>query len=163
MLLTDGEVWDSRELYSYIEEVTAKGDVRLFSLGIGRDVSHSLVESMARIGRGFAQIVSDEKEGMEGKVVRMLKGGLSAHIKDYRLDWEGRPREEDLNKRSEERKSSSPKINNFSLFDQQADTDAPVSFTPLADFLPPRYPTSTVQNRTALPVLAFHRVRPSIQ
>jgi hypothetical protein len=37
---------------------------------------------------GLAQVVLDEKEGMEGKVVRMLGGGLSTHIKDYRLESE---------------------------------------------------------------------------
>src|ERR1700730_13110995 len=94
MVLTDGEVWDTDSLFKFIEKETSSGDVRVFSLGIGRDVSHSLVEGMARVGRGFAQIVSDEKEGIEGKVVRMLRGGLSAHIKDYRLEWDGRPTEE---------------------------------------------------------------------
>jgi hypothetical protein len=91
MVLTDGEVWNSEELFKYVEGETASGQVRLFSLGIGHDVSHALVEGLARVGRGFAQIVSDEKEGIEGKVVRMLRGGLSAHIHDYRLDWDGKP------------------------------------------------------------------------
>jgi hypothetical protein len=55
---------------NFIEKETATGDIWLFSLGIGCDVSHSLVEGMAR---GFAQILSDEKEGIEGQVVRMLR------------------------------------------------------------------------------------------
>jgi hypothetical protein len=29
--------------------------------------------------------------GMESKVARMLRGGLSAHVTDYRLEWEGMP------------------------------------------------------------------------
>jgi hypothetical protein len=131
MLLTDGEVWDTEPLFKYIEKETATGDIRLFSLGIGRDVSHALVEGMARVGRGFAQIVSDDKEGIEGKVVRMLRGGLSAHIKDYRLEWDGRPPEEHVQISSKGntnplRRAADGVKKKISLFDKQADTEAPI-------------------------------------
>jgi hypothetical protein len=85
LVLTDGQVWNTDALFKYIELETVAGDVRVFTLGIGRDVSHALVEGMARVGRGFAQIVSDENEGVEGKVVRMLRGCLSQHINGYRI------------------------------------------------------------------------------
>jgi hypothetical protein len=138
MVLTDGEVWHPDGLYRYIEEATADGDVRLFTLGIGQDVSHALVEGMARVGRGFAQIVSDEKEGMEGKVVRMLRGGLSAHIKDYRLEWEGKPSDEELAQQStSSEQTAAPKAKKISLFDMNADTEPPISFSALPDFIVP--------------------------
>ncbi len=38
MVLTDGQVWNSVDLFKYVEKETEKGGVRLFSLGIGRDV-----------------------------------------------------------------------------------------------------------------------------
>ena len=72
MALTDGQVWNPDDLFKYVRKETEMGDVRLFSLGIGRDVSHSLVDGLARVGRGFSRVVSDEREGMESKVVRML-------------------------------------------------------------------------------------------
>jgi hypothetical protein len=139
MVLTDGEVWRPDELYRYIEQATADGDVRLFTLGIGQDVSHALVEGMARVGRGFAQIVSNEKEGMEGKVVRMLRGGLSAHVKDYRLDWEGKPSEEEIisQSRSSAVHTTVPGTKKISLFDTKANTESPISFTPLPEFVVP--------------------------
>ena len=175
MVLTDGEVWDTEPLFKFIEKETATGDIRLFSLGIGRDVSHSLVEGMARVGRGFAQIVSDEKEGIEGKVVRMLRGGLSAHIKDYRLEWDARPTEDEA-KAGEKGKSPSTLQRavqgvkkKISLFDKQADTDPPVSsaasradrFADLPEFvvptvlqapykLPPLFPFSRTTAYTIL-------------
>ena len=131
MVLTDGEVWNTETLFEYIEKETATGNVRVFSLGIGQDVSHSLVEGMARVGKGFAQIVSDEKEGMEGKVVRMLRGGLSAHIDDYRLEWDGRPTERQIQTsskgKSTGRAAEAAKKKKISLFDKQADLDPPVS------------------------------------
>ena len=79
MVLTDGEVWNTADFFPYVESETGKkkGDVRVFTLGIGRDVSHLLIDGLARVGKGFSQVVSDEREGMEGKVVRMLRGALS--------------------------------------------------------------------------------------
>ena len=162
MVLTDGEVWDTESLFQFIEQTTSAGDVRLFSLGIGEDVSHSLVEGMARVGRGFAQIVSNEQEGIEGKVVRMLRGGLSAHVKDYRLEWEGRPTEEQVKLLAAKDKPTSgtststlqravqgikKKIN---LFDKKAKTDSPIT---IADDTPAFVVPAVLQAPYKLPPL----------
>ncbi len=134
MVLTDGEVWNSEDLFKYVEKETEKGDVRLFSLGIGWDVSHALIDGLARVGRGFSQVVSDEREGMESKVARMLRGGLSAHIINYRLEWEDKPSVEMV-------KTSSPPITrairHISLFDSHVNTDSPVSFSDSPGFTIP--------------------------
>ncbi|KAJ4414891.1 hypothetical protein N0V85_002959 [Neurospora sp. IMI 360204] len=86
-LLTDGEIWDQEQLFTMINEKVSEsqGAIRLFSLGIGNDVSHALIEGVARAGNGFAQSVTDD-EKMNAKVVRMLKAGLTPHIKDYTLE-----------------------------------------------------------------------------
>ena len=124
MVLTDGEVWNLEVLFKYVEKESERGDVRLFSLGIGKDVSHALIDGLARVGRGFSQVVSDEREGMESKVTRMLRGGLSAHIVNYRLEWEGKPRPEEVQLRP-----FSKAIHRINLVDSQADSDSPVSFS----------------------------------
>jgi hypothetical protein len=90
MVLTDGDVERRDQVISYVKQVTAPGDIRVFGLGIGPDVSHALVEGMSTGGGGFAQIVTNERDGFEGKLVWMLKGGLSSHFKDYRLEWDGK-------------------------------------------------------------------------
>ena len=134
MVLTDGEVWNSKELFAYVESATAKGDVRLFSLGVGQDVSHALIDGLARVGRGFSQVVSDEREGMENKVARMLRGALSAHVLNYRIEWDGKPSEDHTST------STSPlttAVRRISLFDTEANADSPVSFSRPADFIPP--------------------------
>ena len=59
--------------------------IRVFTLGIGRAVSHALVEGLARAGNGFAQTVG-ENEKFDNKVVRMLKGALSPHLKDCEME-----------------------------------------------------------------------------
>lgn len=86
-LLTDGEIWDQERLFTMINEKVSKsqGAIRLFTLGIGNDVSHALIEGVARAGNGFAQSVTDD-EKMNAKVVRMLKAGLTPHVKDYTLE-----------------------------------------------------------------------------
>ncbi|KAF9911560.1 hypothetical protein EC991_003024 [Linnemannia zychae] len=87
MLLTDGDIWKQDQLFSYLNEqvAAATSSLRVFTLGVGSGVSHSLIEGVAKAGRGFSQAVSDG-EKMEGKIVRMLKGALSPHITDYTLE-----------------------------------------------------------------------------
>ena len=109
-------------------------------MGIGRDINHSLVEDLARVGKGFAQIVSDGKEGMGGKVVCMLRGGLSVHIKDSRLEWDGRPTEaEQIQTLAKEKTPASLKRTvdgvrkKISLFNKQADLDTLIFSSSPAD------------------------------
>jgi len=86
-LVTDGQIWNSAELFNYLNDEiqVKKAPVRIFTLGIGNDVSHSLIEGVARAGNGFSQAVGNN-EKFENKVVRMLKAGLTPHITDYTLE-----------------------------------------------------------------------------
>ncbi|KAK0718745.1 von Willebrand factor type A domain-containing protein [Apiosordaria backusii] len=86
-MLTDGEIWDQNRVFEMINTHVAKseGAIRVFSLGIGNNVSHALIEGIAQAGNGFSQSVSDD-ENMNSKVVRMLKASLSPHVKDYTLE-----------------------------------------------------------------------------
>ncbi|KAF2399575.1 hypothetical protein EJ06DRAFT_582860 [Trichodelitschia bisporula] len=86
-LVTDGEIWQQQELFDMLNNkiIEEKAPMRVFTLGIGSDVSHSLIEGVARAGNGFAQAVGDN-EKLDGKVVRMLKAALSPHVGDYTLE-----------------------------------------------------------------------------
>ncbi|XPS95624.1 hypothetical protein M3J09_004909 [Ascochyta lentis] len=140
ILLTDGETWDQQEIFNYLNEQTQdkKAPVRVFTLGIGSGVSHSLVEGVAKAGNGFSQTVQ-EGEKMSSKVVRMLKGALSPHVNDYTLEVKYSAAQEDdfqivekvadslrvkLDLKDEE---SGPKTKQqkkpISLFDASADLD----------------------------------------
>ncbi|KAI4674357.1 uncharacterized protein J4E84_010595 [Alternaria hordeiaustralica] len=85
MLLTDGDIWAQDQLFDYISKNTKNGNVRVFPIGIGGGVSSALIEGVARAGRGFAQMVANN-EKLDSKIVRMLKGALTPHIQDYRLE-----------------------------------------------------------------------------
>ncbi|OAG10661.1 uncharacterized protein CC84DRAFT_1161552 [Paraphaeosphaeria sporulosa] len=85
MLLTDGDIWYQQQIFSYINAQTKSGNARVFPIGIGGGVSSALIEGIARAGRGFAQMVGNN-EKLDSKIVRMLKGALTPHIKDYRLE-----------------------------------------------------------------------------
>ncbi|RIA99005.1 hypothetical protein C1645_557241 [Glomus cerebriforme] len=87
-LITDGEVYNVDQIAELVRnnEEKKNGDLRLFSLGIGNDVSHHLVESVARVGNGYAQFVTNN-EKMNKKVIGMLKNALKPPIKDYKITW----------------------------------------------------------------------------
>ncbi|KAF2138549.1 uncharacterized protein K452DRAFT_88255 [Aplosporella prunicola CBS 121167] len=152
MLLTDGEVWDQDSLFRCLNEHISekKAPIRVFTLGVGDDVSHSLIEGMARAGNGFSQAVANN-EKLDSKVVRMLKGALTPHITDYTLevkysnDGPGAVEEEDfeivekvadslhmhldLDPPVEEPKAEEAPKKPISLFDPTADVNGPTSST----------------------------------
>ena len=85
-LITDGEVWNVDQIVELIHENEEKkrDDLRLFSLGIGDSVSHNLVESVARSGKGYAQFVTND-ERMDKKVAGMLKNALNHQSRIMKL------------------------------------------------------------------------------
>ncbi|PWY94656.1 hypothetical protein BO94DRAFT_457694, partial [Aspergillus sclerotioniger CBS 115572] len=86
LVLTDGQISEQQALFDFIRNTAADHTARFFSLGLGHDASHSLVEGIAREGDGFAQSILAAE--LDRTVVRMLKGALSPHIYDYALDVE---------------------------------------------------------------------------
>lgn len=136
IVLSDGEIWQEQELFDFINgKIVHDGvDARMFCLGIGSDVSHTLIEGVARAGRGVAQFVTEE-ENLDQKVVRMLKSALSPHFKDVKIklnydeeDFEMVDGKEATNEEkdtttllSKDEKAST------SLFDTSANLDKPIA------------------------------------
>ncbi|OQE39221.1 hypothetical protein PENCOP_c007G00549 [Penicillium coprophilum] len=85
LILTDGQIFDQDCLFDFVRETAADTTARFFTLGIGKEVSHSLIEGVARAGNGFCQSVTSY-EALIRKVVRMLKGALTPHVNDYKLE-----------------------------------------------------------------------------
>jgi len=155
-VLTDGDIWDQERLFSMVNSYVggeSGASVRVFTLGIGADVSHGLVEGLARSGNGFAQIVA-ENEKMSSKVVRMLKAALSPHVTDYTLEVkygnaEAGPLEDDFEIVEKVMDSlslgvaesgevtnnvpRSPETKPISLFDPSADSDLDMTDASIGD------------------------------
>ncbi|CAG8603028.1 6431_t:CDS:2, partial [Acaulospora morrowiae] len=105
-LLTDGEVWNVEALVELVRtNVEQKKDnLRLFSIGIGDSVSHNLVESVARAGKGYTQHVTTS-ERMDKKIIGMLKNSIRPPVKDYKIIWaENESEYEDLDNEEAETK-----------------------------------------------------------
>ncbi|KAJ3088223.1 hypothetical protein HK102_009253 [Quaeritorhiza haematococci] len=99
-VLTDGKVWDVDSVLDLIRQNVGDEDhseasdnnqypssfVRVFSMGIGNNVSHQLVEGMARVGNGFAQFVV-QGERMEKKIIRQLKSASMPPMANYKITW----------------------------------------------------------------------------
>jgi hypothetical protein len=152
MVLTDGQISNMAPLFEFVERETVRGDIRVFTLGIGQDASHALIDGLARVGRGFSQVILDEREGMERKVARMLRGGLSAHVCNYRLEWDGRPNEEPAR---ETLRPASTAFGAMSLFDTGVDTEeSPISFSSLPD---PVVPSVLQAPYKLVPLFPFSR------
>jgi Vault protein inter-alpha-trypsin domain/von Willebrand factor type A domain len=89
--LTDGEVWDLDETLDFVERTRRDSDgrVRFFCLGIGAAVSHALVEGIAKLGGGYAEVIPVASQGgWESRVVAVLKAALTGHIGPISVEME---------------------------------------------------------------------------
>jgi len=92
IVLTDGETWRLDQTLDFIQKTrgTTEGRVRFFALGIGKAVSHALVDGIAKAGGGYADVVQEASQGgWEDRVVSMAKAALmSAHAGPLHLEFD---------------------------------------------------------------------------
>uniref|UniRef100_A0A7S4NVN2 von Willebrand factor A domain-containing protein 5A n=1 Tax=Paramoeba aestuarina TaxID=180227 RepID=A0A7S4NVN2_9EUKA len=86
-VLTDGQVSNTERVIQLVEAHHRTN--RVFTLGLGNEVSHHLVEGMARAGRGTAQFVSNGSD-MAEKVMKQLKEAIQPALQNVRVDWGGK-------------------------------------------------------------------------
>jgi hypothetical protein len=89
IVLTDGEVWHQEETIAFVASARKHSGyrVRLFCLGIGPAVSHTLVEGMARSGGGYAEVIPPtQKDEWEDRAVLMLNAALKTHVGPVQLE-----------------------------------------------------------------------------
>ncbi|CAG8750895.1 18819_t:CDS:1 [Racocetra persica] len=142
-LLTDGQVYNVDQIVELIKscEEKKKDDLRLFSIGIGDSVSHNLVESVSRAGKGYSQFVTNT-ERMDKKILGMLKNAIKPPIKDYNITWTDHIIEDSLP--TETNTVNNPIISCFSNIttpppaDQNIFTDTKIQQAPF--LIPPIYP-----------------------
>ncbi|KAJ5579733.1 uncharacterized protein N7459_005718 [Penicillium hispanicum] len=89
ILLTDGEVWDVDNVIQLVRRTVSVGgsNIRFFSLGIGDQVSHRLVEGIGQQGGGYAEVVPESSMGLwQERVIQMLKAALAPSRLQCNLD-----------------------------------------------------------------------------
>ncbi|GAA6046393.1 hypothetical protein JCM3770_004897 [Rhodotorula araucariae] len=90
-VLTDGDAWDLDGVLDTVTSAVSASSpaapLRVFSLGIGNSASTAMCDSLARVGHGIAQYVSDG-ESFTGKTARLLKAAKTPPILKARLDFD---------------------------------------------------------------------------
>ncbi|RHZ61182.1 hypothetical protein Glove_349g87 [Diversispora epigaea] len=121
-VLTDGQVYNVDQIVELISNSLSKRNdqLRLFSLGIGDSVSHNLVESISRAGKGYAQFVTTQ-ERMDKKIIGMLKNAVKPPIKDYKITW--------IDEKSSTDNDDKPTASSFLNFFKKLSSDAAITST----------------------------------
>ena len=83
-VLTDGQVSNTEQVCKLIRDHNSTA--RVFSLGVGEQVSHDLVEGMARAGKGNARFIVDGQR-MDATIMRQLKDSIQPALTDISIDW----------------------------------------------------------------------------
>lgn len=92
ILLTDGEIWESQETIEFVRMTTSQAEsrVRFFSLGIGNEVNHQLIQGIGFFGGGFGETIAVDADGKWNEaVIRMLKGAVMPTSWSYSIEFEG--------------------------------------------------------------------------
>ncbi|CAG8571947.1 9062_t:CDS:10, partial [Racocetra fulgida] len=97
LLFSDFETSHASRIVKLIKDhQEKKHDLRIFSIGMNNIVSNHFIESIVRVGKGYAQYVSD-LEQMNRKAMTMLRNSLNPPISDYEITWTVEPNEESRN------------------------------------------------------------------
>ncbi|XP_066523326.1 von Willebrand factor A domain-containing protein 5A-like isoform X3 [Hoplias malabaricus] len=83
-IFTDGEVWNTKEIFSLMRENADSH--RCFTFGIGEGASTALITGMAREGGGHAQFITGT-DRMQPKVMQSLRYALQPAVVDITEEW----------------------------------------------------------------------------
>ncbi len=85
-VLTDGSVFNDKEIIAMVKRNNANG--RVFGLGLGDGCSKNLVRGIAKAGLGTAAFAADG-EDLRPRVMAQLKNALQPAMKTARVEWIG--------------------------------------------------------------------------
>ncbi|KAK1148375.1 hypothetical protein N8T08_010186 [Aspergillus melleus] len=93
IVLTDGETWDVENVIKFVARTASNPEtnIRFFALGIGKEVSHRLVQGIGMRGGGYAEVISDTNSSLvwQGKMIQMLKNALTPSRLRCSINFDG--------------------------------------------------------------------------
>ncbi|KAK4215718.1 von Willebrand factor type A domain-containing protein [Rhypophila decipiens] len=93
IVLTDGQVWDLDSTVGFVKERTeaTRGRMRFFALGIGTEVSHGLVEGIAKYGGGYSEVIQGTNPTIYAERLNAMLGAAKVnHISSIQVEVDGR-------------------------------------------------------------------------
>ena len=130
-ILTDGQVENTEQVCKLIRE--NNNTSRVFSLGVGDQVSHDLVEGMARAGKGNAKFIVDG-QSMDATIMRQLKDSLQPALTDISIDWG--VVEEEVEQEKEKEDSAENRVQDFPVVSGSLIGQRSLNSTPIPRKLP---------------------------
>lgn len=88
VFLTDGYIGNEQQILSAIGEVL--GQARIYTLGVGSSVNHSLLDHMARLGHGAYVFILPDDEADQA-VERFRAWVTRPYLTDIEIDWGALP------------------------------------------------------------------------
>lgn len=84
-LLTDGQVHNKHEIFTYVADNKTTTKVHTFGIGSGCD--RDLVLQTASCGRGSASFSGDNSDDLPGQVIEALKKSCNHQLSQCTLTW----------------------------------------------------------------------------
>ncbi|VDD75944.1 unnamed protein product [Mesocestoides corti] len=85
IFLTDGEIYNQDEVIGLVAR--NQSNARLFAIGLGDEVSTSLIWGVARAGRGTASFIRNN-DNLRSTNMSVLKAALQPMLTDVELKWD---------------------------------------------------------------------------
>ncbi|KAL5966196.1 von Willebrand factor A domain-containing protein 5A [Taenia solium] len=85
VFLTDGEILNQDEVIGLVTR--NQTSARLFAIGLGEEVSTSLIWGVARAGRGTAAFIRSE-DNLRATTMSVLRSALQPMLRDVELKWD---------------------------------------------------------------------------
>ncbi|EFA82589.1 type A von Willebrand factor domain-containing protein [Heterostelium album PN500] len=84
-VLTDGEIYDRKQLISYVAKESSS--TRIFTVGIGGQVDRELVIGLSNSCKGFYDFIAENDTDYEGKIMKLLEISFQPMISNIKVDW----------------------------------------------------------------------------
>ncbi|KAJ9155563.1 hypothetical protein NKR23_g1797 [Pleurostoma richardsiae] len=93
IVLTDGEVNPLDPVLEFVKNTTeeSRGKIRFFALGIGKEVSHALLQGIANYGGGYCKTISHVSLlHMQESLLGVLQAARTRHVGSINVQLDGR-------------------------------------------------------------------------